>query len=108
MNKVAYLVLILTFTSTYAEVKRSPSQTLGDRVSSEFGLDRFEKTCETILSGEDIKPRSIAFYDEITKKDCLKRGKEILKESPKKYSQVLIKHDKLERSELVIRKELDE
>jgi hypothetical protein len=101
------LLLVIISTSIYSAPKRAPSQDMGDRISSEFGLDRFEKICEIIISGKNKKPRSLSFYDEIKKEECTKKGKEYLSFSSKKYSQVLVKHKDLKNSLIIKRSELD-
>ena len=99
------LLLILLSINTLAgdKVEKRSPQALQDRIRSEFGLDRFEITCEFIVSGDKIKPRHSIFYEEIKKSECLKKAKKELRLSPKIYFQVLVKHKAIEE-DLVIKR----
>ena len=108
MNKLTFIIMILIALTSYAKPKRAPSQSMGDRISSEFGLDRFEKTCEVIISGESIKPRTTSYYDELNKEACLSRAKNFLMAHSKKYSQALVKHKDLDINTIIKRKVKDQ
>lgn len=73
--------------------KRKPAQSLEDRVRSEFGLDRYDITCEFLLQGsEDVRPRRSVYYDEMTLKQCTDKALLYLKHAPKEYVEVVVKH----------------
>ena len=94
------LSLILCFTVYFfalanetKSTKRKPAQSLEDRVRSEFGLDRYDITCEFLLQGsEDVRPRRSVYYDEMTIKQCTDKAKLYLKHAPKEYVEVVVKH----------------
>lgn len=104
MNKVIFVLLFLITTSVSADSKKREPQGLQERIRSEFGLDRFEITCEFYISGDNVKPRHSAMYEAIPKELCILKAKQFLRMSPKVYKEVLIKHAGIQNEMILQRK----
>lgn len=101
MKNIFFLVLVCMSVCSFAREKNREPQSLQDRIRSEFGLDRFEVTCEFYISGKEVKPRHSVYYEPMNKELCIMKGRRFLAMSPKDYELVLIKHEDL-KPELVI------
>lgn len=98
MKKFSFLLFLLSLSSfAKANNERAP-QGLEDRVRSEFGLDRFEVTCEYVLSGKSIDPKHVKFYEEISKSACIKNAQNELQNQSKKFNRAIVEHDELDKS----------
>ena len=101
MKLTLIILLGVLSISTFADSKKREPQSLQDRIRSEFGLDRFEVTCEFYVSGKDVRPRHSAYYEPMSKELCVMKGRRFLAMSPMGYEMVLIKHEEL-KPELII------